>query len=59
MFNPCYRITKPIAIALKNIESDLASVASLPLTAPMLDSLRRSARLLSRHTFPRRSKATG
>ena len=49
MFNPRYRITKPIAIALKDIESDLASVASLPLTAPMLDSLRRSARLLSTH----------
>ena len=49
MFDPNYRITGKVAKALMGIEADRQIVASLPLTAPMLDSLRRTARLLSTH----------
>jgi Fic family protein len=49
MFEPSFRITGKIATALMAIEGDRQVVAQLPLTAPMLDSLRRSARLLSTH----------
>lgn len=49
MFDPKYRITGKIAKALMSIEADRQIVATLPLTAPMLDSLRRTARLLSTH----------
>jgi len=49
MFNPNYRITGKVAKALMGIEADRQIVATLPLTAPMLDSLRRTARLLSTH----------
>jgi Fic family protein len=49
MFEPRYRITGKIAKALMAIEADRQIVTGLPLTAPMLDSLRRSARLLSTH----------
>ncbi len=49
MFEPHYRITGKIAKALMAIEADRQIVSSLPLTAPMLESLRRSARLLSTH----------
>jgi Fic family protein len=49
MFAPHYRITGKVAKALMSIEADRQVVATLPLTAPMLDSLRRTARLLSTH----------
>ena len=49
MFRPSYRITGKVAKALMGIEADRQVVARLPLTAPMLDSLRRTARLLSTH----------
>ena len=49
MFDPTYRITGKVAKALMSIEADRQVVATLPLTAPMLDSLRRTARLLSTH----------
>lgn len=49
MFDPVYRITGAIAKALMAIEADRQVVSTLPLTAPMLDSLRRTARLLSTH----------
>ena len=49
MFDPKYRITGKVAKALMSIEADRQVVATLPLTAPMLDSLRRTARLLSTH----------
>jgi cell filamentation protein, protein adenylyltransferase len=49
MFEPDFRITGKIARALMAIEADRQLVASLPLTPPMLDSLRRTARLLSTH----------
>src|SRR5262245_292776 len=49
MFEPQFRITGKVAKALMAIEADRQVVATLPLTAPMLDSLRRTARLLSTH----------
>ncbi|MBO0699121.1 MAG: Fic family protein, partial [Zavarzinella sp.] len=49
MFEPRFRITGRVAKALMAIEADRQAVAGLPLTAPMLDSLRRTARLLSTH----------
>src|SRR5438874_12392058 len=49
MFEPQFRISGRIAKALMAIEADRQVVATLPLTAPMLDSLRRTARLLSTH----------
>lgn len=49
MFEPTFCITGKVAKALMAIEADRQVVASLPLTAPMLDSLRRTARLLSTH----------
>jgi Fic family protein len=49
MFQPHFRITGTVANALMSIEADRQVVASLPLTAPLLDSLRRTARLLSTH----------
>jgi cell filamentation protein, protein adenylyltransferase len=49
MFEPNYRITGKAAKALMAVEADRQAVAGLPLTAPMLDSLRRTARLLSTH----------
>jgi len=49
MFQPHYRITGKVAKALMGIEADRQVVSHLPLTAPMLDSLRRTARLLSTH----------
>lgn len=47
MFAPRYRITGKVAKALMAIEADRQVVAMLPLNAPMLDSLRRTARLLT------------
>ncbi len=38
MFDPKYRITGKMAKALMSIEADRQIVATLPLTAPMLDS---------------------
>lgn len=49
MFRPNYRITGPVAKTLMSIEADRQLVGTLPLTAPLLDSLRRTARLLSTH----------
>jgi len=49
VFAPNFRITGPVAKALMGIEADRQFVAVLPLTAPMLDALRRTARLLSTH----------
>jgi Fic family protein len=49
LFEPKFRISGRIAKALMAIEADRQIVAALPLTAPMLDSLRRTARLLSTH----------
>jgi Fic family protein len=49
VFDPQFRITGAAAKALMSIEADRQVVAGLPLTAPMLDSLRRTARLLSTH----------
>jgi Fic family protein len=49
MFNPTFRITGLIAKALMAIEADRQIVGRLPITAPLLDSLRRTARLLATH----------
>jgi Fic family protein len=49
MFDPRYTITPRIAKALMAVEAARQVVASLPLTTTMLDSLRRTARLLSTH----------
>jgi Fic family protein len=49
MFKPSFHISAKTAKALMAIEADRQVVATLPLTAPMLDSLRRTARLLSTH----------
>jgi Fic family protein len=49
MFEPQFHISGSIAKALMAVEADRQVVAGLPLTAPMLDSLRRTARLLSTH----------
>jgi hypothetical protein len=37
MFTPCYRVTDKVAKALMSIEADRQIIATLPLTAPMLD----------------------
>ncbi len=49
MFNPRFSLTAKAAKALMAIEANRQMVASLPLTPLMLDSLRRTARLLSTH----------
>src|SRR5580704_12251002 len=49
MFSPRFSLTAKATKSLMAIEAVQQVVASLPLTAPMLDSLRRSARLLSTH----------
>jgi Fic family protein len=49
MFAPRFQITGPIANALMEIEANRQVVENLPLSAPMLNSLRRTARLLSTH----------
>jgi Fic family protein len=49
MFQPRFSLSAKVAKALMAIEADRQVVASVPLTAPMLDSLRRTARLLSTH----------
>jgi Fic family protein len=52
-FRPQFRLNARIAKALMSIEADRQVVAVLPLTAPMLDSLRRTARLISTHLSTR------
>ena len=49
MFQPRFIITPAITKALMVIEADRQVAAGRPLTARMLDSLRRTARLLSTH----------
>ena len=49
MFQPRFTISTAIVQALMSIESDRQLVSGLPLTTRMLDSLRRTARLLSTH----------
>jgi cell filamentation protein, protein adenylyltransferase len=49
MFEPRFRITGRVAKALMAIEADRQIIANLPLSTRMLDSLRRTARLLSTH----------
>ncbi len=53
MFEPNFTLTAKAAKALMAIEADRQVVAGLPLSAPMLDSLRRTARLLSTHLSTR------
>ena len=49
MFRPTFHLTSKTARALMAIEADRQIIAALPLSVPMLDSLRRTARLLSTH----------
>jgi Fic family protein len=49
MFQPRFSLTATTAKALMAIEADCQIVASLPLSVPMLESLRTTARLLSTH----------
>ncbi len=49
MFAPNFTLTPGITKALMEIEACRQAVLRLPLTAPMLDSLRQTARLLSTH----------
>lgn len=49
MFQPRYSITPTAATALMSIEADRQGIESLPLTVTMLDSLRKTARLISTH----------
>lgn len=49
MFQPRFTLTPAIAKALMEIEACRQAITRLPLTVRMLDSLRRTARLLSTH----------
>ncbi len=49
MFQPQFQITPGIAKALMEVEACRQAVGQCPLTVEMLDSLRRTARLLSTH----------
>lgn len=49
MFTPRFTLTGAITKALMEIEACRQAITSLPLTVRMLDSLRRTARLLSTH----------
>lgn len=49
MFEPQFQITGRTARSLMSIEADRQVVSALPLTMAMLNSLRRTARLLSTH----------
>lgn len=49
MFQPQFTLTPAITKALMEIEACRQAITRLPLTVPMLDSLRRTARLLSTH----------
>ena len=49
MFTPNYQITLALTKVLMDIEASRQAVSSLPITVPVLTSLRESARLLSTH----------
>lgn len=49
MFKPRFILTPAITKALMGIEACRQTIINLPLSVPMLDSLRRTARLLSTH----------
>lgn len=49
MFKPLFTLTPAITKALMTIEACRQAITHLPLTVPMLDSLRRTALLLSTH----------
>jgi Fic family protein len=49
MYAPKFTLTSAIAKALMEIEACRQAIVRLPLTAPMLESLRKTARLLSTH----------
>ncbi len=49
MFAPRFKLTPAIAKALMEIEACRQAILRLPLTVPMLESLRKTARLLSTH----------
>ncbi len=49
MFEPTYTITAKVTKALMTVEASRQAITRLPLTVPMLDSLRKTARLLSTH----------
>jgi Fic family protein len=49
MVRPRFSITPAAATALMSIEADRQAVESLPLTVTVLDSLRRTARLIATH----------
>src|SRR3954451_24897291 len=49
MFHPTFTLTPAIAKALMEIEACRQAIIRVPLTVPMLVSLRRTARLLSTH----------
>jgi Fic family protein len=49
MFAPNFTLTPAIAKALMEIEACRQAIIRLPLSAPILDSLRKTARLLSTH----------
>ena len=49
MFKPTYALTPAITKALMEIEACRQAIARLPLSVPMLESLRKTARLLSTH----------
>jgi len=49
MFTPNFQITAALAKLLMDIEASRQAVSSLPITVPVLTSLRESARLISTH----------
>ncbi len=49
MFAPNFKLTPQIVKALMEIEACRQAIVRLPLSVPMLDSLRKTARLLSTH----------
>ncbi|VAW54640.1 hypothetical protein MNBD_GAMMA07-2729, partial [hydrothermal vent metagenome] len=49
VFTPEFQITARLTKLLMDIESSRQAVSSLPITVPVLMSLRESARLISTH----------
>ena len=49
MFTPNFKITAALTKMLMDIEASRQAVSSLPITVPVLTSLRESARLISTH----------
>ena len=49
MFTPTFQITATLTKLLMDIEASRQAIASLPMTVPVLTSLRESARLISTH----------